>query len=52
MPGDILEAELLKRGINENEADEIASRYSNEQITAILNDPSSIDTIINDYFKG
>lgn len=52
LPGDILEAELLKRGINENEADEIASRYSNEQITAILNDPSSIDTIINDYFKG
>ena len=52
LPGDILEAELLKRGVNENEADEIASRYSNEQITAILNDPSSIDTIINDYFKG
>ena len=52
LPGDILEAELLKRGINENEADEIASRYSNEQIKAILNDPSSIDTIINDYFKG
>lgn len=52
LPGDILEAELLKRGINEKEADEIASRYSNEQIKAILNDPSSIDTIINDYFKG
>lgn len=52
LPGDILEAELLKRGVNENEADEIASRYSNEQIKAILNDPSSIDTIINDYFKG
>ncbi|AKT91104.1 hypothetical protein CUREO_1260 [Campylobacter ureolyticus RIGS 9880] len=52
LPGDILETELLKRGINENEADEIASKYSNEQIKAILNDPSSIDTIINDYFKG
>lgn len=52
LPGDILEAELLKRGVNENEADEIASRYSNEQIKAVLNDPASIDTIINDYFKG
>lgn len=52
LPGDILETELLKRGINENEADKIVSRYSNEQINAILNDPSSIDTIINDYFKG
>ncbi|MDU4981102.1 MAG: RecT family recombinase [Campylobacter ureolyticus] len=52
LPGDILETELLKRGISKNEADEIASRYSNEQIKAILNDPASIDTIINDYFKG
>ncbi len=52
LPGDILEAELLKRGINENEADEIASRYSNEQATAILNDPASVDAIIDDYLKA
>ncbi|MCD8212799.1 MAG: hypothetical protein LUC34_01885, partial [Campylobacter sp.] len=52
LPHDLLEQELIKRGLTQNEAENLILRYSVEQVKEILNDPSSIDEIIKLNFKG
>ncbi|MBR8461515.1 recombinase RecT [Campylobacter sp. faydin G-24] len=51
MPGEELEIELKRRGLNEEEAERIINRFNNEQIMNILADPNSIDALL-DEIKG
>ena len=46
MPLDLLQSELVKRGASEIEAENLVERLSTEEATAYLNDPSSIDNLI------
>ena len=51
MPHDLLQSELIKRGASETEAENLVERLSIEEATAYLNDPSSIDNLIENL-KG
>ena len=46
MPHDLLQSELIKRGASEVEAENLVERLNIEEATAYLNDPSSIDNLI------
>ena len=46
MPLDLLQSELVKRGASEIEAEKLVERLSIDDATAYLNDPSSIDNLI------
>lgn len=46
MPHDLLQSELVKRGASEIEAENLVERLSIDDATAYLNDPSSIDNLI------
>lgn len=46
MPLDLLQSELIKRGASETEAEKLVERLSIDDATAYLNDPSSIDNLI------
>ena len=46
MPHDLLQSELVKRGASEIEAEKLVERLSIDDATAYLNDPSSIDNLI------
>ena len=46
MPLDLLQSELVKRGASETEAEKLVERLSIDDATAYLNDPSSIDNLI------
>lgn len=46
MPLDLLQSELVKRGASEIEAEKLVERLSVDEATAYLNDPSSIDTLL------
>lgn len=46
MPHDLLQSELVKRGASEIEAENLVERLSIDDATAYLNDPSSIDTLM------
>lgn len=46
MPHDLLQNELVKRGASETEAEKIVERLSIDEATAYLNDPNSIDNLI------
>ena len=46
MPHDLLQSELGKRGASETEAEKLVERLSIDEATAYLNDPSSIDNLI------
>jgi len=46
MPHDLLQSELVKRGASETEAEKLVERLSIDDTTAYLNDPSSIDNLI------
>ena len=46
MPHDLLQSELVKRGASETEAEKLVERLSVDETTAYLNDPSSIDNLI------
>ena len=46
MPLDLLHSELVKRGASEIEAEKLVERLSIDDATAYLNDPSSIDNLI------
>ncbi|ERJ25906.1 recombinase RecT [Campylobacter concisus] len=46
MPHDLLQSELVKRGASETEAEKLVERLSIDDATAYLNDPSSIDNLI------
>nr|DAY39224.1 MAG TPA: RecT protein [Caudoviricetes sp.] len=46
MPLDLLQSELVKRGASEVEAENLVERLSIDDATAYLNDPSSIDNLI------
>ena len=46
MPHDLLQSELVKRGASETEAEKLVERLSLDDATAYLNDPSSIDTLM------
>ena len=46
MPHDLLQSELVKRGASEIEAEKLVERLSIDEATAYLNDPSSIDTLM------
>ena len=46
MPHDLLQSELVKRGASEIEAEKLVERLSIDEATAYLNDPSSIDNLI------
>lgn len=46
MPHDLLQSELVKRGASEIEAEKLVERLSIEDATAYLNDPSSIDNLM------
>lgn len=46
MPHDLLQSELVKRGASETEAEKLVERLSIDEATAYLNDPSSIDNLI------
>lgn len=45
-PHQILENELIKRGATPDEAEDLVSRYSVEAVNEILQDPNSIDNMI------
>lgn len=45
-PYDLLQDELTRRGVSENNAENIVTRYTKEQVKAFLNDPNSIDSLI------
>ena len=51
MPHDLLQSELIKRGASETEAEKLVERLSIDEATAYLNDPSSIDNLIENL-KG
>ncbi len=46
MPLDLLQSELVKRGASETEAEKLVERLSIDEATAYLNDPNSIDNLI------
>ena len=46
MPHDLLQSELIKRGTSETEAEKLVERLSPYDAQMYLNDPSSIDTLI------
>ena len=46
MPLDLLQSELVKRGASEIEAEKLVERLSVDEANAYLNDPSSIDTLL------
>lgn len=46
MPHDLLQSELVKRGASETGAEKLVERLSIDEATAYLNDPSSIDNLI------
>lgn len=46
LPLDALQSELVKRGASETEAEKLVERLSINDATAYLNDPSSIDTLM------
>lgn len=46
LPLDALQSELIKRGASEIEAEKLVERLSIDDATAYLNDPSSIDNLI------
>lgn len=46
MPHDLLQSELVKRGASEIEAENLVERLSIDEATAYLDDPSSIDTLL------
>ena len=46
MPHDLLQSELIKRGASETEAEKLVERLSIDEAKAYLNDPSSIDNLI------
>nr|DAH51335.1 MAG TPA: RecT protein [Caudoviricetes sp.] len=46
MPLDLLQSELVKRGASEIEAENLVERLSIDDATAYLDDPSSIDNLI------
>ena len=46
MPLDLLQSELVKRGASETEAENLVERLSIDDATAYLDDPSSIDNLI------
>ncbi|CAD7288268.1 hypothetical protein [Campylobacter suis] len=46
LPHDELQSKLMRRGLNENEAERVVMRFNVEQVQAFLNDPSSIDTLV------
>ena len=46
MPHDLLQSELIKRGTSETEAEKLVERLSIDDATAYLNDPNSIDNLI------
>lgn len=46
MPHDLLQSELVKRGASEIEAEKLVERLSIDDAAAYLNDPSSIDNLI------
>lgn len=46
LPLDALQSELVKRGASETEAEKLVERLSIDEATAYLNDPSSIDNLI------
>lgn len=46
LPLDALQSELVKRGASETEAEKLVERLSIDDATAYLNDPSSIDTLL------
>lgn len=48
MPHDLLQNELVRRGASEAEAENIVERLSIDEAKAYLNDPSSIDALMDD----
>ena len=46
MPHDLPQSELIKRGASETEAEKLVERLSINDATAYLNDPSSIDALM------
>lgn len=46
MPHDLLQSELVKRGASEIEAENLVERLSIDDATAYLNDPNSIDNLM------
>lgn len=46
MPHDLLQSELIKRGASETEAEKLVERLSVDEAAAYLNDPNSIDNLI------
>ena len=46
MPHDLLQSELVKRGASETEAEKLVERLSIDEATAYLNDPNSIDALM------
>ena len=46
MPHDLLQNELVRRGASEAEAEKLVERLSVDDATAYLNDPNSIDTLM------
>nr|DAY06052.1 MAG TPA: RecT protein [Caudoviricetes sp.] len=46
MPHDLLQSELVKRGASEVEAENLVERLSIDEATAYLDDPSSIDALL------
>ena len=46
MPHDLLQSELVKRGASEIEAEKLVERLSIDEATAYLNDPNSIDALL------
>ena len=46
MPHDLLQSELVKRGASETEAEKLVERLSIDDARMYLNDPSSIDNLI------
>lgn len=51
LPHDLLQSELVKRGASETEAEKIVERLSIDDATAYLNDPNSIDALMENL-KG
>ena len=46
MPHDLLQSELVKRGASETETEKLVERLSIDEATAYLNDPNSIDALM------
>jgi phage recombination protein bet len=46
LPLDALQSELVKRGASETEAEKLVERLSIDEATAYLNDPNSIDALM------